>query len=99
MTQHEWQPAETAPLGTYYEASKLMNGDGPSILVWTGADMQVAWHAWDEKWLDGSINTVFFNGDIRVEFTHWMDLPAPPKEEESNDGSTSTTSRNNSYAR
>jgi hypothetical protein len=60
----EWQPIETAPRGD----------PGPDILVWTGWSMDVVRHAWDAE--DGS--PVFFNGDVAIEPTHWMPLPAPP---------------------
>jgi hypothetical protein len=64
-----WQPIETAPLG--------QNGNyGPDILVWTGWSMYVANHAWDDE----SGKPVFFNGDVTVDATHWMPLPAPPEE-------------------
>jgi hypothetical protein len=62
----EWQPKETAPRGD----------PGPEILVWMGSGMSIAQHAWN----DDNGAPVFFNGDVVVYFTHWMELPAPPNE-------------------
>lgn len=60
----EWQPIETAPR------------DGTRILVVSGGWHDVAYVGWNDD--DGE--PVWFNGDVPVQASHWMPLPAPPPE-------------------
>ena len=76
----EWQPIETAPK------------DGASFLAWFADEERVDWCHWQaarypgmpegrdmpEGWRDGFI-TVYAADDPRGP-SHWMPIPAPPKE-------------------
>jgi hypothetical protein len=65
-----WQPIETAP-----------KEFGPDILVWDGQFVTLAWWHGDEDeeeqyWRD---STAPDHSDGRLNPTHWMPLPEPPK--------------------
>ena len=74
MNANEWQPIETAPK------------DGTEIDLWTlngrepAARFNVKRNRWEVIGLDGfdTLNWV----DVDGKPTHWMPLPAPPKDGE-----------------
>jgi Protein of unknown function (DUF551) len=59
----KWQPINTAP-----------SDEQEAILVFDGSGFHVAWIGWNED-----ETPVYFNGNRRVDATHWMPLPEPPK--------------------
>ena len=59
----DWYPIETAP----------KRDEGRDILVWDGFVCDVV----NVGWWEGD-EPVWFNGDVRVNPTHWMPLPEPP---------------------
>lgn len=59
----QWQPIETAPK------------DGTEILVCNHATLDI-WFYHVASWMDG---LEWWNGDARVNPTHWMPLPQPPE--------------------
>lgn len=64
----DWRSISTAPRD---EVPKLGYGpNGFDILIWPLLLEETADHYSNGRW---------FNGDVYVEPTHWMPLPAPPK--------------------
>ncbi len=66
----KWQNISTAPK------------DGTQILIWNGQDTVVAW--WDDVyiWVSPGAWISYLNRSDTDEYepTHWMPLPAPPKD-------------------
>jgi hypothetical protein len=50
--------------------------EGVEFLIWNGRHMDVV----EFGWLGPYGKPVWFNGDVAMDGTHWMPLPAPPSE-------------------
>jgi hypothetical protein len=86
----EWQPIETAPKGGFpqgFTGRRLVTDpawvEPPTILAWDGRQLQVVYWDWyyaegGNGYTPGCSAWVSPDGE-RVEPTHWMPLPEPPK--------------------
>ncbi len=53
---------------------RLPESNGMCVLVWTGAAWLLARHIGEGVWYEG------WARDCPLKVTHWLPLPAPPKE-------------------
>lgn len=74
----DWQPIETAPKdGT--AILTVVAGFEPSVSQWVDRKVKARWCIDPETFMEQAHFEEYF-WNTRYEPTHWMPLPAPPKE-------------------